>query len=277
MTKSRPREAADEYLMKHGPTSKAVLYREVSPLFESGRAARRVLRKNETDLRHGDIYEVGRRKLWNELLANAKRNKTWIYEGDLIRHRDWRSPTGWAVPPLAELKPALDSSGFTKWHWAALVAAHVVESESRAHVDPHAKNSMRTPSEFASLGFASLSSKDTVRRYLHIWLDRFDRPSPGEFVEVPPMSEWPKAAKPTPPGVGASQSDREEKPKRPSTGSLLHDRNVGGLCARILDDGGPEFAAQCEEELHRRLVLLRKSKRDRTRTRGGQHLRVVSQ
>lgn len=200
--RSTPRKKGDEFLMAapDGWVHRDDLVRHVMQFVMPGQAHRAAAesRVSDHDPRLRDPLRVGSRRVANAVVLRAVRNGAYEREGDMLRHRDWQgavavaSPeAGFTVPTMDEVRHHAALTGFTKWHWAAIVACYVVESEHGGDRSK-AKNSL-DPRDFAALGIAGLQSKDTVRQYLHNWMEHSGgvRPEPGEVVEIPSMDTWP--------------------------------------------------------------------------------------
>ncbi len=201
---STPRKKGDELLLAatgDGWVHRDDVVRHMMQYVMPGQAHRFVAgrRKNSDDPRHRDALRVGSRQIANQTLSNALKTGVWVRDGDRIRHRDWTgeaapvaSPSGgFSVPSMDEVRHHVALTGFTKWHWAAVVACYVVESE---HGGDRSKGKNHlAPKDFADLGITGLTDPKTVRQYLHNWLGHAEgvRPEPGEIVEIPPMDIWP--------------------------------------------------------------------------------------
>ena len=200
--RSTPRKKADELLLAapdDGWIPMDDVVRHMMQFVMPGQAHRTAARSRKTDddPRHRDSQRVGARHVANQLAHNALRFGAWLREGDMVRHRDWEgeaaavaSPeAGFAVPTMDEVRHHAALTGFTKWHWAAVVATYVVEGEGKGR---NVKNDI-SPTDFAALGIAGVTSPNTVRQYLHIWMEHSGgvRPEPGEVVEIPSMNIWP--------------------------------------------------------------------------------------
>lgn len=210
MPKSTPRKKGDELLLGasgDGWVSREEVIRHMMQFVMPGQAHRIAARRRvrEEDSRHRDPARVGSRQVANATLNNALKYGVWVRDGDRVRHRDWHpqgqevaadavapAPGGFVVPTLAEMTAhSRMLHGFTKWHWAAVVACHVVEGEGRGK-SVNGKSAI-SPEAFAAFDIAQLESARTVRKYLHIWLEHFGgvRPEPGQPVDIPDMSTWP--------------------------------------------------------------------------------------
>lgn len=215
-----PRKKGDELLLAaegDGWVERDTLIRHIMQFVMPGQAHRTAAqqRVKDDDPRQRDTLRVGSRTVAGKCVANAVTDGAWIREGEKIRHRDWQpqevaaavaTPAGFVVPTLAEVTAhSTMLHGFTKWHWAAVVACYVVEGEGRGK-SVNAISSI-SPEDFAALGIAGLQSKDTVRRYLHVWLEANDgeRPEPGQAVAIPDMDEWPSKR--------VRKRDREQPPE----------------------------------------------------------------
>lgn len=202
--RSTPRRKGDELLLAAGGDGwvpRDDLVRHMMQFVMPGQAHRLAAksRKTDNDPRQRDSVRVGSRKKALDTMSMAVKTGAWIREGDMVRHRDWQgeaapvaSPeAGFAVPTMDEVRHHAALTGFTKWHWAAVVACYVVESEHGGDRSK-AKNGL-APSDFAALGITGLTNKDTVRVFLHNWMEHSGgvRPEPGEVVEIPSMDTWP--------------------------------------------------------------------------------------
>ena len=80
----------------------------------------------------------------------------------------------------------------SEWHRAAIIAAYVTLSKSRAHLS-HVNSDMRmSATQFAALGIVGLSTPRTVRKYARAWATlNIGRPIPGESVEIEKTPAWP--------------------------------------------------------------------------------------
>lgn len=76
-----------------------------------------------------------------------------------------------------------------RWERAAIVAAFVTLSEGKGKRNV---TSDISPVEFAALGIAGLTSKNTVAEYVRRWLEQRPAPRPGEKVDLDGLPEWSK-------------------------------------------------------------------------------------
>ncbi len=240
MPASSWRKSADELLLADGPQTRDALIAHMMQLVPLGKALSMVkYRKRDEcgrlnpayESRRGDEQEIGSQLAARQTWHNAIRQGTWyVDEEGLTRHRDWQP--GWAIPTLGDLDTATSIQGLSKWQWAAVVATYVVECEKHDNQHVVAKNSNHiTASEFAALGFAGLQSKDTVRRYLRVWLDHSagTRPKPGEHVVIPGIP-WPSqrnAAESKAKRQPLSDADRALKSRDPVETATLLRRVIG--------------------------------------------------
>lgn len=203
---STQRKKGDEFLLAatgDGWVDRDTLLRHMMQFVMPGQAHRIVAkrRKTEDGPRQRDTLRVGSRMIANQTMSMALKTGAWQRDGDRIRHRDWTgeaapvaSPSGgFSVPSMDEVRQHAALTGFTKWHWAAVVACYVVEPGSGAHNRQKLNSEFLTCAEFAALEIAGLGSENTVRQYLHNWLNHSEgvRPEPGEVVEIPTMDTWP--------------------------------------------------------------------------------------
>lgn len=204
--RSTPRKKGDELLLAVGGDGwvhRDDLVRHMMQFVMPGQAHRLAAkgRKTDNDPRQRDSLRVGSRRKAYDIMSMAVKSGAWIREGDMIRHRDCQgeaaavaSPeAGFAVPTMDEVRHHAALTGFTKWHWAPVVACYVVEPGAGARTDLGNIPEVLTPQQFADLGIAGLSDPKTVRQYLHIWMEHSGgvRPEPGEVVEIPSMDTWP--------------------------------------------------------------------------------------
>lgn len=193
----------------------------------------------------------------------AVKHGAWVRDGDMVRHRDCQgeaasvaSPeAGFVVPTMDEVRHHAALTGFTKWHWAAVVACYVVESESRANLSADAKTSMLSPLEFASLGITGLESKDTVRVYLHNWMEHSSgvRPEPGVSIEIPSMDTWPtkrtrkreRGSTPTPADMPKPRTKAWHQ-RLAETGDPVEAASIIRKHTKIPDEIGRELVRQSE-------------------------------
>lgn len=213
-----PRSAGDALLLREGWVTRERLVdcirRQVMP-GQAARAAAVHRKRSEDDetyaSRRGDIYTVGERVVANDTISNAVRSGMWIREGDRYRHRDWKPPaTLFAVPTSDQLDGVARLLTASDWEKAAIVAAHVTLDAGHGKRREFAVS--YSASGFARLGFAGLTTKDTVVRYVKAWTDTGrPPPTPGEGVELPTVP-FPRAAKAKrrPAGLNTRSNDADE-------------------------------------------------------------------
>lgn len=79
----------------------------------------------------------------------------------------------------------------TEWKRAAIVATFVrTDSKGGRPGNLPDPSGFETPNQFARRGIIGLSSHTTVTIYARAWLDRYDRPAPGQRIDLPD-EPWP--------------------------------------------------------------------------------------
>lgn len=163
-----------------------------------------------------------------------------------------------AMRQLGEFQSAL--RGLSKWHWAAMILAHV---EVEEHGGSKTKFGLAlTTAEFAELGVAGLQSKDTVRRYHQVAYAHWGRKlHPGETVEIPHKDTWPRHTA-TPNDVTRTRSTTKTT-TAPRVPRVRID-NAANLAAALIDYHGPDLAGPFAGEVLAKVEELA-TRRDRKR------------
>ena len=133
------------------------------------------------------------------------------------------------------------------------MACYVVEPGAGARTDL-AKSSEVTADDFAALGIAGLQSKDTVRVFLHNWMEHSGglRPEPGEAIEIPSMDTWPTKRTRKRERPGATPADMPKPRTRPwhqrlaETGDPVEAASIIRKHTKIPDEIGRELVRQSE-------------------------------
>lgn len=100
----------------------------------------------------------------------------------------------------------------TEWKRAAIVATFVhMPGKRRGRSNESVESrSLETPKQFARRGIVGLASDQTVYTYARAWLDRYDRPAPGQRIDLPDEA-WPQVAGHRP-GTGTTPVGSRNRP-----------------------------------------------------------------
>ena len=117
----------------------------------------------------------------------------------------------------------------TEWHRAAIVAAYVDPDLGRGGPPNRRANrssDVCSAEDFAEHGIAGLRSAATVRIYARAWLNSFDRPAPGQRLQLPDPDThpWP--------------------PTRPDSAGSRVSADPERAVEQVIERHGPEVVAQ---------------------------------